>query len=209
MAISMLQIPVGAGQANAYLVWQEGKQEAFIVDPGDEYLKLSGIIKEKNLSLTAILLTHGHYDHIGAADALRESTGAKIYAMKEEERTLEEPEWNRSAFHSAGYGLKADIFLRDKEILTLAGISIQVIYTPGHTAGGCCYYIEEEGILFSGDTLFHTSIGRSDFLGGNGELLIRSIKEKLFCLPEDTKVYPGHMEATDIHTEKIFNPYLG
>ena len=208
MAISMLQIPVGPGQANAYLVWQEGKQEAFIVDPGDEYSKLSGILKEKQLSLTAMLLTHGHYDHIGAADALRESTGAKIYAMKEEEKTLEEPEWNRSAFHSEGYGLKADVFLRDKEILTLAGISIQVIFTPGHTAGGCCYYLEEEGILFSGDTLFHTSIGRSDFLGGNGELLIRSIKEKLFCLPEDTKVYPGHMEATDIHTEKIFNPYL-
>lgn len=209
MAVSVLQLPLGGMGANAYLVWQEGNKDAFIVDPGDEFLKLDRILKEKELSLKAILLTHGHFDHIGAARELRESTGAKIYAMKEEEKTLEDAEWNLSAFHGAGYGLKADIFLRDREILKLADISVQVLFTPGHTAGGCCYYLEEEGIVFSGDTLFHTSIGRSDFPGGSEAVLIRSIKEKLLSLPEHTKVYPGHMEATDIHTEMVFNPYLG
>lgn len=209
MAVSVLQLPVGGMGANAYFVWQEGKEEAFIVDPGDEFSKLNRILKEKQLTLTAILLTHGHFDHIGAARELRECTGAKIYAMKEEQRTLEDVEWNLSAFYGQGYGLEADVFLRDKEILTLAGISVQVLHTPGHTAGGCCYYLEEEGLLFSGDTLFHTSIGRSDFPGGSEAVLIRSIREKLLCLPEHTKVYPGHMEATDIHTEKVFNPYVG
>lgn len=209
MAVSICQIPLGQMGANAYLVWQEGKKEAFVVDPGDEFPKLERILKEKQLSLKAILLTHGHYDHIGAAGELREQTGADIYAMKEEEKTLRDAEWNLSAFHDGGYGLEADVLLRDKEILTIGGISIQVLHTPGHTPGGCCYYLKEEGMLFSGDTLFHTSIGRSDFPGGSEAALIRSIKEKLLCLPEDTKVYPGHMEDTDIHTEKLFNPYLG
>lgn len=209
MAVSVLQLPLGNMGANAYLVRQEGKQEVFVVDPGAEYPKLERILKEKQLSLTAILLTHGHYDHIGAARQLRESTGAKIYAMKEEQKTLEDAEWNLSAFHGSGYVLEADVFLRDKEILNLAGITVQVLHTPGHTPGGCCYYLEEEGLLFSGDTLFHTSIGRSDFPGGSEAKLIRSIKEQLLCLPEDTKVYPGHMEATDIQTEKVFNPFLG
>lgn len=209
MAVSVLQLPLGSMGANAYLVWQEGNKEAFIVDPGDEFARLNRILKEKQFTLAAILLTHGHFDHIGAARELREHTGAKIYAMKEEQKTLEDAEWNLSAFHSTGYGLEADVFLRDKEILTPAGISVQVLFTPGHTAGGCCYYLKEEEILFSGDTLFHTSIGRSDFPGGSEAVLIRSIKEKLLSLPERTKVYPGHMEATDIHTEKVFNPYLG
>lgn len=211
MAITLLQLPVGVMRANAYLVSAEGGKEAFIVDPGDEYAKLDRILKEKQRTLVGILLTHGHFDHIGAAQALRESTGAKIYAMEAERETMENPEWNLSVSysHGGGYGLTADVFLRDKEKFTLAGISIQALHTPGHTVGGCCYYLEEERVVFSGDTLFHTSIGRSDFPGGSEAVLVRSIKEKLLCLPEDTKVYPGHMEATDIHTEKVFNPFLG
>ncbi len=209
MAVALLQLPLGLMGANAYIVSAEGSKEACIIDPGDEYGKLERILKEKQLILAAILLTHGHFDHIGAARELRESTGAKIYAMKEEKETLENPEWNLSASYGDGYSVKADVFLRDGENLTLAGLSIRVLHTPGHTAGGCCYYLEEEGILFSGDTLFHTSVGRSDFPGGSEAVLVRSIKEKLLCLPEDTRVYPGHMEATDIHTERVFNPFLG
>lgn len=209
MAIDLLQLPVGMMRANAYIVSRKGEKEAFIVDPGDEVSRLEQMLKEKQLTLGAILLTHGHFDHIGAARKLKESTGAKIYAMKEEQETLENPDWNLSADYGSGYGVEADVFLRDKEHLNLAGISIEVLHTPGHTPGGCCYYLADEGVLFSGDTLFHTSIGRSDFPGGSEAVLIRSIKEKLLCLPEDTKVYTGHMEATDIHTEKVFNPFLG
>lgn len=208
MAVEVLQLPLGMMRTNAYLVSKKGGSEAFVVDPGDEPEKLDRIIKERGLTLTGILLTHGHFDHIGAVEALRESTGAKVYAMKEEQETLESPDRNLSSSYGAGYGLTSDVFLRDKEELSLAEIKIQVLHTPGHTPGGCCFYLADEGIVFSGDTLFHTSVGRSDFPGGSASALVRSIKEKLMCLPEETKVYPGHMEATDIHTEKTFNPFL-
>ena len=102
----------------------------------------------------------------------------------------------------------ADIFVRDEEVLTLAGFSIKVLYTPGHTAGGCCYYIAAEDVLFSGDTLFCQSVGRTDFPGGSMSQIQRSIREKLLDLPDHTRVYPGHMEATTIGQERQWNPYL-
>lgn len=209
MAVEILQLPLGSMGANAYLVFQKQGKSAFIVDPGGEYHKIVRILQEKQLQLEGILLTHGHFDHIGAAEELRKGTGAKIYALKEEQKTLENTQWNLTADFDSPYTLQADVFLKDREKLTLGGIDVEVIHTPGHTVGGACYYLEKEGVLFSGDTLFHTSVGRSDFPGGSGSELIRSIKERLLCLPEDTIVYPGHMEATDIHTERAYNPFLG
>ncbi len=207
--IHLLQIPLGPMGANAYIVSKEEEQaEAFIIDPGDEFHKINRILKEKRLELVGILLTHGHFDHIGAAEALRKETGAKLYVLKEERETLENPVRNLTSSYEVGYGVKADVFLKDKEKLTLAGIDLEVIHTPGHTPGGACFYLEKEKLLFSGDTLFHTSVGRSDFPGGSAATLVRSIKERLLCLPEDTKVYPGHMEATDIGTEKKYNPFI-
>ena len=99
-------------------------------------------------------------------------------------------------------------YIKDGQMLEAAGIEIRVIHTPGHTAGGCCYYIEKEGVLFSGDTLFHASIGRTDFPTGSSSQLVRSVKERLFVLPEETKVYPGHMDETVIGYEKKYNPFV-
>ncbi len=209
MAVEIIQLPLGSMGANAYLVSQEQGKSAFIVDPGGEYHKIVRILKEKQLQLEGILLTHGHFDHIGAAEELRKGTGAKLYALEEERKTLENAQWNLTAAFDSPYSVQADVFLKDREKLTLADIEVEVIHTPGHTVGGACYYLEKEGVLFSGDTLFHTSVGRSDFPGGSGATLIRSIKERLLCLPEDTVVYPGHMEATDIRTERSYNPFLG
>lgn len=102
----------------------------------------------------------------------------------------------------------ADVFVKDEEILELMGCGIKVLFTPGHTPGGCCYYFKEQGILFSGDTLFCESVGRTDFPGGSSSALIRSIREKLLILSDEVKVYPGHMSQTSIGTEKMYNPFI-
>ncbi len=102
----------------------------------------------------------------------------------------------------------ADVFVKDEEILELAGMELKVLHTPGHTAGGCCYYLEKEKALFSGDTLFCQSVGRTDFPGGSMSGIVRSIKDKLMVLPDEVKVYPGHMDRTSIGAERAHNPYL-
>ena len=110
--------------------------------------------------------------------------------------------------YGQGCSIVPDVFLEDLDVIRLAGFSVQMIHTPGHTQGGVCYYVEKEGVLFSGDTLFCCSVGRSDFATSSTSALIRSIKEKLFLLPDETKVFPGHMGATTIGNEKVNNPYV-
>lgn len=199
---------VGPVQTNCYFVINEETKEMVIIDPGASAKQLADRVRKDGYTPVAILLTHGHFDHATGAKELAEEFGIDIYAHELEQETLEDPELNASWMMGAGQVFHADKFLEDEQVVELAGFSIKVLLTPGHTVGGCCYYLEEEGIVFSGDTLFCMSIGRTDFKKGSMSDLVRSVKEKLFTLPGDTTVYPGHNDVTTIEYEKVNNPFI-
>lgn len=198
----------GSVGTNCYFLINTQTQETVIIDPADDAPMLSAKLKEKNLKPAAILLTHGHYDHIMAVEELRKEYGIPVIAHEEEKQILENPRGNLSTMIGMPFTVKADRFVKDEELLVTAGFSIRVLHTPGHTIGGCCYYLADENLLFSGDTLFWESVGRTDFPTGSMSALVRSIKEKLMGLPESTRVYPGHMGSTSIENEKQNNPFL-
>ena len=200
-------IMVGQMGTNCYLAWDEESKRGFLVDPGEQADKIIRVCSRYEIKPEAILLTHGHFDHIGGAAELKKASGAKVYALAEEKKVCRTPELNLSAQMPPVVTIEADEWLTDGQTVETAGISFQVIATPGHTVGGCCYYCKEGGFLFSGDTLFEESVGRTDFPTGSMSSLVRSVKEKLFVLPEDTKVYPGHGDITTIGREKQYNPY--
>lgn len=195
-------VSVGYIGTNCYLACNEN-MECLIIDPGDEAERIAKKIEEMQVKPLAILLTHGHYDHTGAMNELKERFGINIYCGENEEETLE----NRRLSLGA-HSLKADLFFKDGEKVEMGAFVFKVLETPGHTKGGVCYYFENEGVLFAGDSLFHESVGRTDLHGGAQGDLIRSLKEKIMVLPEETIVYPGHMEATTIGHEKVYNPFL-
>ena len=203
------QYVVGPVMTNCYFAVNEDTNEALIVDPGDSAAQLAAKIKEQGIIPKAVLLTHGHFDHASAAEALAKEFLVPVYAEEHEKETLESPEINLCGMMGqSGVVFHADIYVKDGDILELAGFSIKVFHTPGHTKGGCCYYIEKEQALFAGDTLFCQSVGRTDFPGGSASVLLRSIEEKLMPLPGQTKVYPGHNETTTIGWERQYNPFL-
>lgn len=199
---------IGMIGTNCYIVENEETRECFLIDPAACPPEMVTHIRQKGLHVQAILLTHGHFDHIMGIDGFLKEFPVPVYAHEEEKALLNDAELNASAEYSAGYTFSGAEYVRDGQILELAGIEIQVLYTPGHTIGGCCYYLQEEGVLFSGDTLFYGSTGRTDFPTGSQSRLIRSIREKLLVLPDETKVYPGHMSETSIGFERMYNPYL-
>lgn len=201
---------LGDVRTNCYFIINEEKKEALVVDPADRADVIVRKLIDEGLTLKAILLTHGHGDHILAVGALKKQFGVKVYAAKAEEALLSDTAQNLSkALFGIEVTVKPDVLLEDGQELEEAGIRLRMLHTPGHTPGGCCYYQAEEKILFSGDTLFCGSIGRTDFPGGSLSQLVRSVKEKLLVLPEDVKVYPGHEEMTTIGHEKRYNPYMG
>ena len=200
---------VGSVYTNCYFLKNKETGELLIVDPGDAADMIERKVSEMQGKPVGILLTHGHFDHIGAVDDLRAYfKGVQCYAGEKEEEVLENGSYNLSASWAAALSIRADRLLRDKETLTLAGFKIKVIETPGHTKGGVCYYLSEEGVLFSGDTLFRTSVGRTDFPTGSMSQIVRSVQYLTENLPGDTVVYPGHQEITTIAYEQRFNPYL-
>ena len=200
---------LGMVQTNTWFVINEKTKELILIDPADDAGRIIRKIEADGLKLQGILLTHGHFDHIGAVDDLRAYfKGVQCYAGEKEEAVLENGSYNLSASWAAALSIRADRLLRDKETLTLAGFKIKVIETPGHTKGGVCYYLSEEGVLFSGDTLFRTSVGRTDFPTGSMSQIVRSVQYLTENLPGDTVVYPGHQEITTIAYEQRFNPYL-
>mgnify|MGYP000350349985 CR=1 FL=1 len=208
MNLAIRMMVLGPVQTNCYFLINEDTKEVLIVDPADRAQKIIEWINSEGLKPVAILLTHGHFDHIMGIDTLRREWSVPVYASALEQKVLTDANVNLSVAYGAGYVFADAKFLEDGASLALAGYQIRMISTPGHTAGGCCYYIEEEEVLFSGDTLFAGSVGRTDFPTGRMSTLVRSVKERLLSLPEDTQVYPGHMEATTIGFEKENNPFL-
>ena len=198
--------PVGT---NCYIVSNEETKECFLVDMAACPPELVSHIKNLGLTVKAVLLTHGHFDHIMGLDRFLEEFPVPVYACAAEKELLESAQLNSSSgmlgqpytFHGAQY-------VKDGDLLDIAGMKIQVIQTPGHTIGGCCYYIADEQTLFSGDTLFRASIGRTDLPTGSMSALVRSVTEKILVLPDETRVYPGHMEETTVGYEKKYNPFL-
>ncbi len=198
---------VGPIQTNCYLVYHEDSRECLVVDPGFEATRIVEYMKKKEYQPVAILLTHGHFDHITAADEVRQACQIPVYAAKEEEKILGDARLNASVQFGHSVSVQADHYLEDEQEVSFLGQTMRCIHTPGHTSGGMCYYFPKAGFLMSGDTLFQESVGRTDFPTGSMSALIRSVREKLFILPNYIKVYPGHGMITTIQDEKMFNPY--
>ena len=200
---------LGMAATNCYFAINKETKETLIIDPAASGERLIRFLTTEGLKPVAMLLTHGHVDHILAVNDLRERFGIPVYAHEAEKAVLTSTRYNLSTMFGTSLTIDADVYLKDGQKITLAGFEITVLHTPGHTPGGCCFYIPSEKVLFSGDTLFHYSIGRTDFPGGSMSQLVRAIKEKLFVLPEDTNVLPGHESATQIGFEKKHNPFCG
>ena len=198
----------GIISTNCYLVSNEKTRQAVIVDPAAIPKALVKAVEEEDVKIEAALLTHGHFDHMMGLDALVKVWDVPVYVEEEDQEIMTDPRLNLSSTYTAGYTFSRAKSVKDGQILRLAGYDFQVLHTPWHTRGGCCYYVASEQVLFSGDTLFQMSVGRTDFPNSSTLDLIRSIREKLLPLPDETVVYPGHMGETTIGQERDYNPYL-
>lgn len=203
--IIVRKLAVGMLETNCYVIYDEKTKAGAIIDPGGSKERILAFLKEEQIDIQAILLTHGHFDHIAALYGVKEYTKAPVYIGENEKQLLAKPEKNLSNQFGVEISLTADHYLEDGEMITVGDIDLKAIYTPGHTKGGVCYYLQSEDKLFSGDTLFFNSVGRTDLPTGNMEELYKSIKEQLFILKEETKVFPGHGNATSIGYEKKSN----
>ena len=202
--INVYCMTLGSMQTNTYLVYDEQKN-CFISDPASNIEEIAVKVTELGLKVQGVLLTHGHFDHIGAADDVRKKYDVKIYGMEAEREVFESSDNNLSSLFGQPFTVRVDEFLKDGQNINVAGFDIHIIHTPGHTKGGCCYLVskENEKILISGDTMFCGTYGRYDFPTGNYRELISSIKDKLLTLDENISVYPGHNEETTIGDEKV------
>ena len=200
---------VGPVAENCFIFRRDGSSEALIVDPGDEAPKLLGAIEQLGLELKGILLTHTHFDHIGAVAPVAEATKAEVWVPEIEKPVLADI---MSYVPWPGFGpfesYEAEHTLRGGEKLELAGFEIDVIFTPGHSPGHVTFSIPDEQVVFSGDVLFKGSVGRVDLPGGDWGTLLESIRGLVDSLPEDTAVYPGHMGITSLGAERATNPFL-
>jgi len=191
---------------NTYYVSCDNMKKGFIVDPGGYEPALTNHVKSEGVTIEYIILTHSHPDHTGGVAAfMKEFPEAKLVASKYEKEMLEDV---GGGFFSQETALKPDLYVEDGDILNVGDLELKMIHTPGHSPGGLCVYVPAGKSLFSGDTLFRQSIGRTDFPGSSFPEIKKSIHEKLFVLPDDTQVFPGHMEETAIGFEKRNNPFV-
>lgn len=207
MSIKIGSMTIGYVQTNCYFVYDDEKKDAIVFDPAIDGEGIYNALLKNDINVSAIMLTHGHFDHIMGANELREKAGVKIYASELEKDLLASSDLNVSYQTGRNYTVVPDVLLKDEDEVEVAGIKIKMISTPGHTAGSCCYLIEDEGLLIAGDTLFAGSCGRTDLPTGSGGMLDRSLKEKLMKLSDEIKVYPGHGESTTIGFERKHNPF--
>jgi hydroxyacylglutathione hydrolase len=205
--MKIVKLEVGSLGVNCYIVYCEKTLKGAVIDPGGNANDIISMINRENVKIAAIINTHGHADHIAANDKIKEYTGAPVFIHKDDANMLTSSQGNLSMYIGSNLICQAaDRYLTDGEVFTVGELEIQVIHTPGHTPGGICLKINE--VVFSGDTLFEKSIGRTDFPGGSFKQLMSSIKEKLFILTDNIKVLPGHGGETTIGDERNTNPFI-
>ena len=201
---------LGPVQTNVYFVINDATKECVIADPADSPERITGFVEKEGLTLKAILLTHGHYDHIAGVRGVLDRWSVPVYASSDEENVLTDADLNHSLMsYGRSITVRVDVFLKDGEEFDAAGIHFRCIHTPGHTEGSCCYLIDSMKALISGDTLFEGSIGRTDLPTGSVSQMKASLSDKIKTLPDELDVYPGHGGMTTIGDEKKWNPFLG
>ena len=197
-----MEIPM-VGETNCYIIQDEETKETMVIDPGGEADRISEMLDTLNANVKYIVLTHCHGDHIAGVKRIKEKYGGKILIHFEDEPGLRDPQINLSDYIGLGtITLEADSRLNDNDLIHIGDIEFKVLHTPGHTKGGICLYIESEKILFSGDTIFRGTWGRTDLPTGSFEAAIKSITEKVMTLSEDTIIYPGHGKSTMVKEEE-------
>jgi hydroxyacylglutathione hydrolase len=205
--LKVVRIPAGIYAANCYLVYSENNKEAIVIDPGGDVDDIIAQIESLNLNIKYILLTHGHGDHIAGIDGLKQYVNVPVAVHKDDEYLLKSGKDNLSSMMAMGtIELSPDILLNEGDKISFGDLKAEIIHTPGHTPGGISIKIEDS--LFTGDTLFAGSIGRTDFPGSSFESIISSIKDKLLIYPDDTIVYPGHGPSSTIKRERASNPFI-
>ncbi|TJX65661.1 MBL fold metallo-hydrolase [Soehngenia saccharolytica] len=205
--MNVITLQTGIYGVNTYIVYDDISKECLIVDPSSDSDIIINKINSKNLLPKYIVLTHAHGDHIGAVKELKEKFNIPVLVHEDDYQMLMDPGLNLSKSMSYGpISIKADKVLKDNDIIWLGDKNLRVIHTPGHTRGGICLFFDK--YLISGDTLFKSSIGRTDLYGGNYDDIINSLINKISILPDDTVVLPGHGPSTTIKDEKVKNPYI-
>src|SRR5699024_10767999 len=207
--LQIITLPVGPGQANCYLIFNEENKETLIVDPGGEPAKIKSIVDELTAVPLAILLTHTHYDHIGAVDEIRDYYDIPVYVAAKEQEWLTEPNKNLSALLGQAVTARAaDYLFEPEETIEIADFTIKVVATPGHSPGGVSFIFEEDEFVITGDALFAGSVGRTDLPGSEPNKLLDGIRKQLFILPGNYTVYPGHGGPSTITDEMMTNPFF-
>ena len=209
MPLKYVTNAVGMLLSNSYVLYDETSREAIIIDAGDDAWKILESIQENKLKVRGIYATHCHFDHVLAVDDLRDTLGCEFYIHPGDKEILESMQEHTKMFLGIDVPAppKPDGFVDEGQVIKIGQYEVKVLHTPGHSPGSVCYHVEN--LLFSGDTLFRASIGRTDGPGGDARKIVESIQMKLFTLPDDINVLPGHGPATSIGYEKEYNPFVG